>query len=359
MNSNFEYISDEDSLVRFCKRLKFEKEIGVDIECENNFHHYGVYISIIQISTKQNNFIIDVLKLKDIRVLIRILEDPEINKIFHNVDFDFRILGTQFNCRPRNVFDTQQAAVFLGKTDLGLGALLSEYFNIEKHKQFQKADWTRRPINNKMLEYAVNDSYYLIRLKHILQEELKKIHKFEWLKEEFRIIELKKWEYPKFTYQSIKGYKSLTDKERGILKELFHAREKIAKRVDRPVHFIMSNKILMELIKHPPRKMVIWKTMRGVHPAVRDNAHKFFYAVQNGEKKQIIIQKVKRLRYTEKQKKQSFRLNILREEIGKKLGLSPHLIISKDQIKELVINQNFNPLKKWQRKILEKSFSFE
>ena len=358
MNEDFEYVENQDSLIRCCKKLKFEKELGVDIECENNFHHYGVYISIIQISTPTENFIVDVLKLKEIFPLIEVLENKDIIKIFHNVDFDFRILGKQFDCRPKNIFDTQQAAVFLGKKDLGLGALLCEYFNIEKHKHFQKADWTTRPINKDMLSYAVKDSLYLIKLRHILQDELKKIHKLEWIKEEFKSIELKLWEYPSFSFKSIKGYKSLTDKERGILKEIFNVREIIAKRVNKPVHFIIINKNLLGIIKNPPNKIIFWKNLRGVHPAVRENAHKFFYAIQEGQKHEIVIERVKRLKYTEKQKKQISELSVLREEIGHKLGLSPHLIMSKDQMKEMVIHQNLDSLKDWQRKVLEGKFSF-
>ena len=104
MNEDFEYIENRDSLIRCCKKLKFEKEIGVDIECENNFHHYGVYISIIQLSTNTENFIVDVLKLKEISPLIEILENKDIIKIFHNVDFDFRILRKQFNCKRVAIF---------------------------------------------------------------------------------------------------------------------------------------------------------------------------------------------------------------------------------------------------------------
>lgn len=358
MRDEFEYIDTQDSLLRMCKRLKFEKEIGVDIECENNFHHYGVYVSIIQISTRDHNFIVDVLLLKDIRPLSQVMEDSHITKIFHNVDFDFRILGSQFGFRPKNVFDTQKAAAFLGKKDLGLAAMLGEYFGINKLTQFQKADWTKRPISRKMLSYAVKDSSYLIQLRHILEEELRKANKLGWVMEEFKVIERTDWKYPKFSYSDVKGYRSLDEMQRSVLKEIFNLRELIARKIDRPVHFVISNKLLLDLAKNPPAKLSFWQNMHGVHPAVRDNAERFFYSVQEGLKRTIVIPKTRKFRYSEKQKLQINRLDTLREELGKKFNLSPHMIMSKDQIHEIVLNQNLDSLKQWQRAVLEKDFNF-
>ena len=121
-------------------------------------------ISIIQISTTKHHWIVDVIKLKEIIPLIKVLENPKIQKIFHNVDFDFRALDHEFDCHPKNIFDTQLAAVFLGKEGAGLGFLIETYFNIKPEKKFQMADWTKRPINREMLEYASRDTIHLIHL---------------------------------------------------------------------------------------------------------------------------------------------------------------------------------------------------
>jgi len=146
---NLTYIDDKRSLEEASKEWDI-KTIGVDLECENNLHHYGAYISIIQLSDGKKQWIIDCLKIKDISPVLDMFTNKNIQKIFHDVSFDLRIIHHQYKCRPKNIFDTQIAAILLGKTDLGLGSLLHEYFKIKKEQKFQMADWTKRPIEMSM-----------------------------------------------------------------------------------------------------------------------------------------------------------------------------------------------------------------
>ena len=127
---SFTYVDTYEGLTEAAAAWKQASELAVDLECENNLHHYGTYISLMQISTKNKNWVVDVLRLGDIKPLLEVLENPAILKIFHDVSFDFRILQDQLSCHPWTVFDTQIAALFLGKEHLGLGDLLKEYFNV-------------------------------------------------------------------------------------------------------------------------------------------------------------------------------------------------------------------------------------
>ena len=110
---SFVYVDTPDSLSKAAVVWKQASALAVDLECENNLHHYGAYISLIQISTLNENWIVDVLTLRKIKPLLEILEDPSIQKIFHDVSFDFRILQDQFSCHPRNLFYTQISPLFL------------------------------------------------------------------------------------------------------------------------------------------------------------------------------------------------------------------------------------------------------
>lgn len=359
MSESFVYVDSKSMLIKSCRELSSKKEIGVDIECENNFHHYGVYISIIQVSTRDKNYVFDVLRLGKIGPLAKVLENPNIVKVFHNVDFDLRILGTQFGCRPKNLFDTQIAASLLGKENIGLADLLEEYFGVEKKKKFQRADWTKRPIRREMLKYAVKDSSYLLNLKDKLEKELAEKDRLKWAKDEFKNIEDKEWEYPEFTYRDVKGYRSLNDRQRAILKELFRVRERLAKKVDRPVHFIFSNRKIVDLARGRHYSVNFWKNIRRTHPVVRNRAVSFAKAFRRGSKGKIVIKRKKRKGHTEKQKTQIKRLNILREDLAKKYDIKPHLILSKDDIKNAVHSQSLSCLKRWQKNIVEKHFSFD
>lgn len=358
MSTDYYYIKDKRELLGLCKKLSFEKQIGVDIECENSFHHYGTYISIIQISTEKENFIIDVIALRDIEPLVQIFKNPNIVKIFHNIDFDFRILNYQFNCIPKNIFDTQIAASFLNKTNLGLGNLLEEYFHVQKKCKFQKADWTKRPIKKELLKYAVIDSLYLIKLKHLLTKELEKEHKLKFILEEFKKLENTKRTYSEPIYSDIKGYRSITPIQRSVLKQIFILRNSLAKETDKPVHFIISNKLLLYISKEYRKDEGFWRNLTHVHPIVKKKYLVFMNAVKKGETSSIIVPRKKILRFSEKQKNQMNQLLEVRDKIATEMNVEPHLILNKEMLKKVVVEQKFNSLSKWQKEIISKKFSF-
>ena len=77
----YTYIDTNEQLKEICNELEKESELGIDLECENNLHHYGAYISLIQISGR-NNYVIDILKLTEFKSLVKIFEDKNIQKIF-------------------------------------------------------------------------------------------------------------------------------------------------------------------------------------------------------------------------------------------------------------------------------------
>ena len=82
METVFEYISTQERLKKACESLLEEEEFGIDIECENNLHHYGSFITLIQISGKEN-YIIDVLEFEHLDPLVEVLENPKINKFLY------------------------------------------------------------------------------------------------------------------------------------------------------------------------------------------------------------------------------------------------------------------------------------
>ncbi len=348
---SFTYIDTSKALTEAVAEGQQAAELAIDLECENNLHHYGAYISLIQISTKNKNWIVDVLKLGEIKPLIEILENPAIQKIFHDVSFDFRILQEQFSCHPRNVFDTHIAALFLGKEHLGLGDLLKEYFNVEKESKYQMADWTKRPLNTEMLAYAVKDAAHLILLRDILVKELCQKGRWSWVEEEFAELEEADFTYKTQTFLGVRGVRTFTPEQLGIFRELFLLREQLAKKVNRPVHFVIRNEHLKQFSQHPPQ----WDKLRGVHPIVRSQAALFSKAVEQGKKEPFFIPVPEKKRLTQLQKEQLEKLTELQHTLAQKNNLKGHLIMNKEQMIMIVLSGRFDCLRAWQRKLVEDS----
>ena len=346
------YVSTQDELLEACVQWG-EPVIAIDIECENNLHYYGSFISIIQISTSTKNWIIDVLLLDDITPVLDMLRDKTRVKIFHDVEFDFRILGYEFQVRPSNVFDTKYVAQLLGKEHLGLGALLEEYFGVHKEKQFQMADWTKRPLSKGMISYAAKDTKYLIELYKQLISELEAKGRLAWAQEEFDNNEIRDFPYKVPEFNDAKGIYILNSEQKGIFKELFILREQLAKKLNKPVHYIMSNKTLLLLAQNPPKNDSAWNSLKGVHKIVKSRSIVFSQAVIKGRKNPVVMEKPPRLKMNSEQKKLLDSYSQARDKAADSLGLERHMIISKDQLVQLVTGDDPR-LFSWQKYMLEK-----
>jgi ribonuclease D len=349
----YTYIDTNERLKEICKELEKETELGIDLECENNMHHYGSYISLIQISNKKDNYVVDILKLTEFEPLTKILEDKNIQKIFHGSDFDLRMLNSQLNCKPKNIFDTQIAALLLGKKDIGLGHLIKEYFNVEKIKKFQKADWTKRPLTEDMLDYASGDTIYLIRLRDVLVKELKEKGRLSWLEEDLLLLEKKEWIYEEGTFNTVKGYSHLQPKEKAIFKHLYELRDRLAKKVDRPVHFVINNKRLMEYTVDPPKD---WSRIRGVHPVIRRDAGLFSLEVKKGSKERIELERKEIKKLSMNKRAQLDKLELLQVKLGEELGIQKSLIMNKEQMIEIIVSESLDVLKNWQKRLVEEEW---
>jgi ribonuclease D len=289
--------------------------------------------------------------------LASILENPQIVKVFHGCDFDLRMLNSNFKCRPMNIFDTQIAAQLIGLNEIGLGSLLDKYLNLSKKDKFQMADWTKRPLTPEMIEYAAKDSRHLIRLKEILSTELKQKNRLDWAVQEFKHLEKTSHELHEPSFWDFRGLKKLTDKQRSILKELYDAREYLAKKVNRPVHFIMNSKKLLQFSINPPTYNE-WKNMKGVHPIVRRDSYLLDKAVKKGLEKELKMPKQKIKRFTKKQRDIINKITEIRNKEAEKLGIEPFLIINKEQMYEIVLTDSLSSLRDWQKEIISKKINF-
>jgi ribonuclease D len=261
------------------------------------------------------------------------------------------ILYHQFRCRPQNIFDTQIAAQFLGKRELGLGALLAEYFGAKKENSFQMIDWTRRPLSSDMLSYAVGDTKYLLRLREILSEELTCKNRIRWVDEEFKAIEEKGLVYEEKSYMEFPGNALFTDLQRSILKNLFELRKKMAKIANKPAYYIISTKRMSEIVKNPPKSLEEWRNVGGVHPIVRNNARLFHDAIEEARKCEIKRPAVHRMHYTPKQTEHMKKLSEMREKAAAELEIPKHLLLSKEQMQEIALSGHVGCLRNWQKEI--------
>ena len=135
---NYEYIDRPDELARVVQRLTEQPLLGVDTEAAG-YHRYLDRLSLLQISTREVNLLIDPLALDDLSPLRPLLADRNTEKIFHDADFDLRILHRDLGVVVGGLFDTQIAAAFLGERSLGLGAIVERALKKDAHERYPSA----------------------------------------------------------------------------------------------------------------------------------------------------------------------------------------------------------------------------
>lgn len=232
-----------------------------------SFHRYVDRVYLVQVSYGHETALIDPLAIDDLAPIGEVISDPDIEVIFHDADYDLRILDRDYGFSARNLFDTRVAAQFAGEPQLGLGALLEKHFSVAINKKFQRADWSRRPLTAEMIEYAADDTRYLSSLRDKLAAELDRTNRMSWAQEEFRHLEKIHWTQPvrdDMGFVRIKGAKALPPRALGILRELHGWREETAKAMDRAPFRVLGNATLVAVAKAAPRDLPRLQAVQGI-----------------------------------------------------------------------------------------------
>jgi len=217
--------------------------VAVDLEADSMFH-FEEKICLIQISSEKAGYILDPLKIPDMSPMAGIFFDQKIRKIFHGADYDVRSLYRDYGITVNNLFDTELASRFLGNAETGLDAVLQKRFNISLEKKYQKKDWSQRPLPEKMIRYAANDTRYLIPLYRAQIGELADLGRLDWVLEECsdlsRVRPPANEDQPLFL--KFKGAEAL-----------LQFRRNIAQQKDRPLFKVIGNQALLKIAQEKPQ----------------------------------------------------------------------------------------------------------
>jgi ribonuclease D len=258
-------IESPSELGALFERLRREPLLALDTEAAS-FHRYADRVYLLQVSSRRETAVVDPLATRGLGPLEQVLGDPDIEIVFHDADYDLRLLNREYGFQATNLFDTRIAAQLLNEPGVGLAALLEKYLGVRVDKRFQRADWSARPLSAPMLEYAASDTRHLPELRDILRAQLQAKGRLGWAMEEFALLDDIRGTPPDGEpgYLRIKGARALKGRELAILRELFAWREGIAQRTDRATFRVLNNEPMLTLAKHPPADLAALKTVPGI-----------------------------------------------------------------------------------------------
>src|SRR5688572_1591703 len=186
------YLDTPHQVELFLDDISGVREIALDTEGAS-FHRFIDRIYLLQSTTRERSAVIDPIPIGAPSRLGEMLEDPAVEVVFHDADYDLRLLHEDYGWHVRNIFDTRIAAQLLGLKSFGLAALLESNFGVKLDKKHQRADWSMRPLTADMLDYAAQDTMNLLDLRDRMREELEKKGRLEWAREEFARLEGTRW----------------------------------------------------------------------------------------------------------------------------------------------------------------------
>ncbi len=223
---------------------------SIDTEADS-MHSYETKLCLIQFSIPGALAIIDPLAvgMPALTDFIKFVDRFDVVWM-HGADYDISLFNSTFNWVPKTIYDTQVGARFLGKDKFGLANLLEEEYGVKLSKQSQKADWSRRPLSNKMLEYAYNDVRYLLDLGGKYLDRLGEIGRLDWFYESCKAAQdsvLTRSGKSEDEVWRISGWGKLSPKGLHFLKHLWLWRDDECRRLDRPAFKFLGNQEIMTM----------------------------------------------------------------------------------------------------------------
>ena len=204
----------------------------------------------------------------DMSPMFDLFFNDKVMKVFHAARQDLEIVYNLTGKIPNALFDTQVAAMVCGFGDqIGYNNLVGDVCKVKIDKGAQFTDWSRRPLSERQLVYALDDVTYLRDVYQRLSSQLARDGRTDWVREEMATL-LDPATYANDPENSWQRIKLRTDKPQAllVLKEVCAWREREAQRRDVPRNRVVRDETVADIAIHPPRNADELAGIRGFSP---------------------------------------------------------------------------------------------
>ena len=258
-------IDTTEKLHEFCNILQKQQFITVDSEFIRE-HSYYPKLCLLQVAYDGGAAIIDPLSSTDLTEFFEILQNPSIVKVFHSGKQDIEIFYNLTGHTPKNVFDTQIAAMVCGFAEnIGYGNLVQEITHVELDKSRRLTDWSLRPLDQAQLEYALCDVTYLVDCYKYLKSYMQKHKRTTWADEELsQLCDEANYDIkPEDAWLKVK-HNAHSQNYLSALKYLAEWRECRAQKFNTPRSGILKDEVLLNIASTCPKTIDELKSVRNL-----------------------------------------------------------------------------------------------
>jgi ribonuclease D len=260
-------ITRTDELAKACAKLSTASFVAIDTEFMRE-QTFWPRLCLVQIAADGAEVLIDSQAPGlELGPLFDLMVNEKVLKVFHSARQDIEIVHHLAGVIPHPIFDTQVAAMVCGFGEaVSYSMLVKRLLNRNLDKTSRFTDWSRRPLSDRQLTYALGDVTYLRDLYPKLRAQLDKSERASWLNEEMAILtDPATYEvHPEKAWRRLK-MRIKTPKALAVLMELAAWREREAQTQDVPRARILKDEALYDIASQAPRTVEDLGSLRTLH----------------------------------------------------------------------------------------------
>lgn len=258
-----EMVTTPDRLHAVVESLRNEPYYAVDTE----FHREKSYfpkVALVQIAWSTGIALIDPLAV-NLEPLAEILIGPGV-AVLHAAQQDLEVMARSCGAIPRELFDTQIAAGFLGHATPSLVNLVQSEIGLRLPKGDRLTDWLRRPLTTDQCTYAASDVAYLLELHRRLVQQLDAMGRLSWVQDECESLRTRPTgpNDPSTAWTRLKDVRTLRGPARNVARAVAAWREERAAEIDQPVRFVLPDLAVLGLAQKAPKTLEDLRATRGL-----------------------------------------------------------------------------------------------
>ena len=350
-------LTNNDELAEVCERFSHHQFVTVDTEFLRETTFWPK-VCLIQIASPEEAIAIDTLAENiDLTPFFALMANQAIVKVFHAARQDLEIIWRLSRLIPTPLFDTQVAAMVCGFGEQASYLELVKAItraNLDKSSRF--TDWSRRPLSDAQIEYAIADVTYLRDIYSTLIERLTRANRLDWLDDEMQILSSPATyeQHPENAWERLR-HKVRKPRDLGVLMELAAWREHEAQSKDVPRSRVLKDDILVEIAQSAPRSIEALGNLRAFPKGMERSrsAADIVAAVERGlTRDPNTIPKIERARRGANGATVEL-LKVLLRQISEETGVAAKLIATIDDLESIAADQDSQcpALTGWRRSI--------
>lgn len=334
-----------------------EQRIAVDTEFMREKTFYS-QLCLLQVAAQSKIVCADPLGLSDADPKLcngiwQSIMQPE--WVLHSGRQDIEVIYQTCGLLPHTLFDTQVAAALLGyQPQIGYAGLVKELFGIELPKSHTRADWSKRPLADAVLNYAAEDVEYLLPACDRLSDRLVELGRFDWAVEDsMYLLDVALYDPdPDIAVDRLKGARNLRGRARAAATKIAAWREREAIRTNRPRQWIMRDTVLLDIaVSRPKERNELGKIEGLAESTIRRVGDKLLTIVADATDDESNY--LPPLRPDERQKAMLKKIQKIVSETGESLGLATEIVAPKKELSAAMLgNRESRVFRGWRRDVV-------